>query len=73
MSELKFQDISEEQWREYVYADGTTYRIEKPVTLITRDGGTGHRIADAAGVTHWCPVNVWHCIRWFAPTNPVSF
>lgn len=73
MSELKTQDIRTEIWREYVYEDGKVYRIDKPLWLMTRDGGTGHRVVDEKGVTHWCPVNVWHCIRWYAPDEPVSF
>lgn len=63
-SGLKESDISDEAWREYDYGAGRVYRIEAPVKLFTREGGTGHRVQDAAGVVHWCPVNVWHVIRW---------
>jgi hypothetical protein len=70
------KDISHESWREYVYEDGKVYRIENPVTLYLREGGTGHRVLDKTGVTHWVPVNTWHCIRWLTlPENgkPAEF
>lgn len=70
MSDLKEQDISSESYREYDYGGGKVYRIENPATLITREGGTGHRIIDKAGVTHWVPVNIWYCLRW---DNGVQF
>ena len=70
---MKSQDISKEKWREYDYGKGVVYRIEYPVVLFQREDGTGHRVLDANGVTHWCPVNVWHVIRWYAPDEPVSF
>lgn len=69
---LKQQDISTEEWREYDYGT-SVYRIDNPITLITREGGSGHRIVDANGVTHWVPVNVHYCLRWYAPSEPVSF
>lgn len=70
------KDISHESWREYVYENGTVYRIENPLILYLREGGTGHRVLDGAGITHWVPVNVWHCIRWLTlPENgkPAEF
>jgi hypothetical protein len=69
---MKELDISEELWREYDYGD-RVYRIEAPIKLFLKDGGTGHRVLDSKGVTHWCPVNVWHCIRWESPAKPVRF
>lgn len=69
---MKELDISIELWREYHYKD-STYRIEKPLKLYIKEGGSGHRVVDADGITHWCPVNIWHCIRWYAPEQPVSF
>lgn len=69
---MKELDISTEDWREYVYKDNS-YRIEKPIKLYIREGGTGHRVLDAAGVTHWVPINIWHVIKWSAPEEPVSF
>jgi len=70
---MKELDISTELWREYDYGNGKVYRIEKPTKLFTKDGSSGHRILDASGITHWCPINLWCCIRWYAPSQPVSF
>ena len=70
------KDINEESWREYVYEDEKVYRIENPLMLYIREGGSGHRVLDKEGVTHWVPINVWHCIRWQTlPENgkPVKF
>lgn len=68
-------DISDELWREYIYNDGLKYRIEAPQKLFIKDGGTGHRVLDTAGIVHWVPINTWFAIRW-APKNvnsPVAF
>lgn len=42
-SGLKFTDISSESYREYLYADGSVVRIDKPVKLNVSKSG-GHRI-----------------------------
>lgn len=62
-----------EDWREYDYGNGNIYHIKEPRELFIKEGGTGHRIVDAYGVTHWCPINTWHVIRWYAPDEPVQF
>lgn len=72
--ELTEAKINTEEWREYQYKDGSTYRIEKPQTLWWKrdENGPSHRVLDDAGVTH-CPERGWVAIRWFAPSEPVSF
>jgi hypothetical protein len=70
------QEITDEQWREYDFG-GRVYRIEKPTALYQREGGTTHRVVDAAGVVHCVPAP-GHCgcvLRWFTgqPDNPVQF
>jgi hypothetical protein len=70
---MKEFDISTEFWREYDYGEGRIYHIANPVKLFLKEGSTGHRILDNAGVVHWVPTNIWHCIRWSAPSQPVSF
>lgn len=71
---MKEYDISKEEWREYhSTATGCTYHINKPVKLFIREGGTGHRVLDAAGIAHWVPVNPYTIIRWYSPIEPVSF
>ena len=57
--ELTTHDISSEEWREYEWAAAGNvlrrYRIERPMTLVTRPGGTTHRVVDANGITHCVP------------------
>jgi len=73
MSDLIERDISHEVWREYnmVAKDylfpTRTYRIDHPVTLFTRPGGTTHRIVDADGITHCVPApGQYGCVlRWY--------
>lgn len=48
-------DLSDEYWREYEFAEAGTYRIDAPVSLYFRQGGTTHRIVDASGVVHCVP------------------
>jgi hypothetical protein len=48
------KDLLVEAWREYDFG-GRVYRIDAPVTLFYREGGTTHRVVDAAGVTHCVP------------------
>lgn len=66
--------ITDEQWREYDFG-GRVYRIENPVALYVRPGGTTHRVVDAAGVTHCVPAPGYNgCVlRWFSPDRPVAF
>ena len=80
MSDLSSRDISHELWREYEWvSEGVVrvYRIESPVSLFTRPGGTTHRVVDADGVAHCIPaVGYMGCaLRWKNPkdTEPVRF
>ena len=43
-----------EAWREYDF-NGRVYRIEEPVRVFYRDGGTTHRVVDTKGITHCVP------------------
>jgi len=78
MNESKYteQDLSCEEYREIVTRDGV-YRIDAPVKLIRRDGGSTHRVVDATGVVHCyvAPESGLSVTRWKAkdPTKPVSF
>ena len=73
---LKEFDISHEMWREYDW-NGRIYRINNPITLYLRSGGTTHRVVDKDGVAHCVPsVGVLGCVlRWQNPpgTKPVNF
>lgn len=79
MSELNEYDISTEAWREYEWPARAMfpYRIENPVTLWIKPGGTTHRVLDAEGIVHCVPsVGVNGCVlRWVNKdvNNPVNF
>lgn len=47
-------DITTEAYREYDFG-GRTYRIDAPVTLYLRTGGSTHRVVDASNVVHYVP------------------
>lgn len=47
-------DLTDEQYREYDW-NGRTYRINNPVSLFQRPGGTTHRVVDKDGVVHCIP------------------
>lgn len=74
--DLREYDISDEEWREYDFG-GRTYRIDKPVKLFLRVGGTTHRVVDSEGVVHCAPtVGQDGCVlRWknFDTDEPVQF
>lgn len=61
-SDLEFADISSEIWREYRFLNGETVRIDGPLKLNVSASG-GHRIFDAAGVSHYIPVG-WIHLMW---------
>lgn len=67
-------DLTPELWREYDFG-GRVYRIENPVALYTRPGGTTHRVEDANGVVHCVPApGVGGCaLRWKQREGSVSF
>lgn len=46
--------ITTEKWREYSFG-GRDYRINHPVSLYYRTGGTTHRIVDTNGIVHCVP------------------
>lgn len=65
-----------EEWREYVMGN-TVYRIDNPVTLYFRTGGSTHRVVDSSGIVHCLPGPGYHetAIRWKSndPDTPVHF
>jgi hypothetical protein len=70
-SNLDFVDISSEQWREYRFLNGETVRVEAPLRLNVSDSG-GHRIFDAAGVSHYIPAG-WVHLMWEAKEGATNF
>jgi hypothetical protein len=69
-------DISDEIAREYDFG-GRIYRIDQPLALFMRVGGTTHRVVDKTGTVHCVPAPGEHAcvLRWFPrdTTNPVAF
>lgn len=51
-TELKFTDISSEKWREYVFEQGKTIFVDKPLQLHVSKGG-GHRIYSEDGLSRY--------------------
>ncbi len=80
MSEIKQSDLRDEDWREYNFVlDAATgngrrvYRVNSPVTLFTRPGGTTHRVLDANGIVHCVPaVGERGCVLSWKPKNPAT-
>lgn len=72
------KDLTVETYREYVFLPGgETYRVDNPVALYYREGGTTHRVVDAAGVVHCVPYGIGQCVvlRWKNrdANDPVTF
>lgn len=58
-------DKSDQEYQEFVYPDGSVYRIDNPKTVYIFEGKSGwtQRIIDQDGVTHR-PTPGWNAIRW---------
>lgn len=69
-SGLKFEDISSERYREYRFIAGEIVRIEEPQLI--HIGMAGHRIFDAAGISHYIP-NGWIHLSWEAKDGEPNF
>lgn len=67
---LKFTDISTEQWRVYRFSNDQIH-IDNPVALnVSRSGG--HRVLDAAGVSHYIPRG-WNHLSWLPKDGEPNF
>ena len=59
MSNLNEYDISTELYRTYrminKVGQQVDYRIDGPITLFIRPGGSTHRVLDKAGIVHCVP------------------
>jgi len=51
-TDLEFQDISSERYREYTFPSGTTVRIDNPLLLHVKEDSGSHRLFDAQGRSH---------------------
>ena len=73
-SNLKLNDISSEEYREYEFFDSKgnqTVRIENPLGLNVSKTG-GHRVVDAHGVCHYVPGG-WKHLSWKAKEGSTTF
>ena len=68
---LKFTDISSEEWREYVYDVNKTILIEKPLQLHVSKSG-GHRIFAEDGYSRYIQPG-WLQIIWKAKEGAPHF
>lgn len=70
-SGLEFKDVSAEEYREYLFPTGVSVRIDAPLKLNVSASG-GHRVFDAAGVSHYVPAG-WIHLRWKAKAGAAHF
>lgn len=74
-SQHKFTDITSEEWREYIFPtpEGrfVKRRIDNPTHLSVSESG-GHRLLDAAGVSHYIPKG-WIELAWKAKEGQPNF
>ena len=63
-SELNWNDCTNEAYREYVYRDGSIYRIDAPQRVAVKAGqkGDSHRVV-AETMDHYIAPG-WIAIRW---------
>lgn len=69
-SSNKFTDISSEQYREYIFPNGDKVRVDQPLQLSVST--SGHRLFDAAGVSHYIPKG-WIQLSWKAKDGQPHF
>lgn len=58
----EWNDISTNEYREYIFPDGFIVRIDCPMKLNVSESG-GHRILDADGMSWYVPSG-WRALRW---------
>ena len=69
--DLKFSDLSDEQYRVYEYPDGSTVRLDSPTNLNVSKSG-GHRVLTRDGVSHYIPSG-WNHLWWLVRPGQPSF
>lgn len=76
MSRITRRDLTDEIWREYdIPGREKPYRIDEPVMLYRREGGTTHRVLDRRGIIHCVPFDGKVVLRWAtkAGCDPCKF
>jgi len=51
-TDLEFEDVSSEKYREYTFPNGAKLRIDNPIFLHVKEDSGSHRIWDAQGRSH---------------------
>lgn len=67
---VEFKDISDEEYREYVFPTGIV-KIDSPKWLYVKkqtESLHSHRVIDASGVSHYIPSG-WNALRWKSPAG----
>lgn len=58
----EWNDISTNEYREYLFPDGFVVRVDNPMKINVSESG-GHRILDADGMSWYIPSG-WRALRW---------
>ena len=68
MALTKINLLNVEKWREYDFG-GRVYRVDNPVSVEFREGGSTHRVVGDDGIVHCLPApGVNGCVlRWHGP------
>jgi hypothetical protein len=61
-------DISRERWREYVFSNDFSYKIENPITVCVHKENRIHKVVDKSNILH-CIQPGWKILRWEQITN----
>lgn len=70
-SDLVWNNLDSEEWREYEFNDGAKIKIVSPLKLNVSSSG-GHRIFSADGLSHYVPSGWLHLI-WKAKEGKPHF
>lgn len=68
---LKFDNLQDELYRVYEFQTGAKIEITNPVALNVSKSG-GHRVLDAAGLSHYIPAG-WHHLYWKVKDGQPAF
>ena len=71
-TDMVFDNISSEKFRQYNFPDGGRYVIENPLLLNVSKSG-GHRVFDAQGLSHYVHPKEGWSIVWKARRKQPNF
>lgn len=72
--EFSVNDLTLEKFREYVYEDGYSLRVNSPYYLFVNKKTKSHRVQDSSGIVTYIPSG-WKFVRWMPldSKRPVQF